>query len=221
MSKRTTYVALVTDHSSSMGSSNRLAVDMYNEVLETLRKTVGGGEVWVLPVEYDDRVEKGRPGDLVPLKQARRLTNWWTRGTTATYDACGRAIETLEDMDNRAANVSFLCIIITDGGENASRKYGCEMDNAGAPFGSGVGGPRNLNQIVQGKQDSGQWTFVFMATQNGAAHNAQAMGIEKGNTYDGYRTMKEVQDAACQGIREYMTQRSLGRQAVDHFLDEE
>ena len=221
MSKRVTYVALVTDHSGSMDYAEMPATAMYNAVLKTLKQEKGGGEVMVLPVEYDTRINPKahitNPA-LKPVSRMRERSSWWWDGGTATFDAVGHAIEQLEGFDNIAANVAFLVVIITDGGENSSMRWGLDgRTRLGYPP------SRDINAAVTEKQASGQWTFVFMSTDpDGRTYSSRggddvAMGIEPANAHY-YPTFQEVSDAACAGIKSFMGERAAGRQAVDNFL---
>jgi len=194
-SKKATHVALVIDRSSSMDEGVILKLERGQ--LDALNAAPNASEIMLTQVRFSSRVEVLAP---MPLKKVPYPKDVEARGMTALLDAIGKAHEALSEYDNRAANVAFLMIIVTDGGENNSQRYSLSA----------------VQDLIRRGQDSGQWTFVYLSTH---PHDPQ-LGIEPGNMHFGSGiSMGTVGRDATKGIHDFMEVRKAGRQAVDSLLE--
>lgn len=92
--------------------------------------------------------------------------NYRPNGGTNLYDAIGSTIRRIEAQLAPLAEVpDVLCVIVTDGDENASTEYTLDAVKA----------------LVQAKEQEG-WTFVYLGANQDAWKVGQAFGLSKGNT---------------------------------------
>jgi hypothetical protein len=175
-----TELYFVLDRSGSMSGLVRSTIDGFNEMLEKQKRSAAG-ELFVSTVLFDD--DASVLHDHVPVAQMRPLTeNEYTiGGCTALLDALGGAIEHAVrrqrhvPADRRAQNVVF--VVITDGLENASRRYTAER----------------VRRLVKTETDRYGWEFLYLGANIDSFAAAGSIGI------DASRTANFVADA--QGAR--------------------
>jgi uncharacterized protein YegL len=144
--KMVTRVALVIDRSGSMGSIRQQALDGINEQLNGLRASAGvAGETYVTLIDFDNEIKVH-----FNQREASKLTNlepadFVPRGSTALYDATMTAISRLQEEKETCENTAYLVVVITDGGENASRTS-----------------KHTLASRIKELQGTGKWTFTYM-----------------------------------------------------------
>ncbi len=155
-------VNVILDRSGSMDHIQEKTIDGYNEYINGLRadkKT----EYNVSLTQFD------APGHIVgpeltvsyidkPLAEVPKLdkTTYVPRGSTPLYDAIGETIRRTEPIvDGRPV----LCIIITDGMENASKEFTRET----------------IKKLTTQKESEG-WTFVFLGANIDAPAVAHGIG---------------------------------------------
>jgi hypothetical protein len=92
------------------------------------------------------------------------------RSMTALLDAVGRAItstgQRFAAMPEHERPHKVIFMIITDGHENASREYTRDR----------------IRGMIQHQESKYGWTFVFLGANQNAFGEAQAMGVQAGNT---------------------------------------
>jgi hypothetical protein len=200
------YIGFVNDHSGSMSTLARAAINDYNttitavkdaasrEMLDTVVSVIGIG----LGSGVKRQVVISNPHVLKPLN------DWPTPGGTPLYDGVGDMIElfkSLPDYDN--PDVSFLVMTTTDGQEMHSRKYTAIM----------------LAREIEVLQATGRWTFVFRVPK-GYAHTIKPLGVpidniqEWGTTTQG---MAESTAATTKAVDGYFTARSQGLRGSSVF----
>jgi uncharacterized protein YegL len=163
-----TKIIFVIDESGSMSSAANDVRGGFNSYVEDLRAS--GMAYSLTAIKFGTRV---RPlfADLplaeVPLLDA---TNYTPRDTTALYDALGHAFAVAREKwattEKPYGSDPVICVIMTDGFENASRDY----DRA---------------SIVDGiakRQQAGNWSFIYMGADQDAWPEASKLGIAQGNT---------------------------------------
>jgi hypothetical protein len=92
--------------------------------------------------------------------------NYRPTGGTNLYDAIGNAIRRIEAQLAPLSEVpDVLCVIVTDGGENASREYKLS----------------DIQALVKAKEAEG-WTFVYLGANQDAWQVGQTFGLHKGQT---------------------------------------
>lgn len=133
--------------------------------------------------------------DCVDIKNAQELTDavWFPRGTTALYDAIGKAIN--KDKQRFAVLGSekpskVLVCVVTDGFENASVEY-----------------KRHDIQNLIKECENNDWNFIYLAANQDAFAVGQSFGISPRNTFtymansDGVKHMSSTLNMASTSYR--------------------
>lgn len=192
--RRTNFLVMVLDRSSSMSSLRQQAIEAFNSQLSTIRETTQGQPIDVLVslVTFSDTVDPPTYW-CVPLSEIAELTpeTYVPNGMTAMRDGVGSAISRLsrhELIDS--PNSSVLVVVISDGKENHSIEFT----------------PQQLADLITEKQNTGRWTFVYEGANQDLTEVAEDTGIYLGNTL-GF-------DASVQGMD---TSRLLRREATQRY----
>ncbi len=164
-----TEITIVLDRSGSMSNVVADTVGGYNTFIETQRKA-NIGECRVSLAQFDDLYEIVYMG--IPVEKVGPLT-FMPRGSTALLDAIGKTIaatgERYAKMPEAERPGKVLFVIITDGGENASKEYN----------------RTKINEMIRVQRDSFSWDFIFLgANQDAIATGADlGLGMSKTMTY--------------------------------------
>jgi hypothetical protein len=143
-------------------------------------------------VRFDSQaVERFRP--MGPLAEAcdMQMDEFAPRGGTPLLDAVGRTIVAMEDDWKREQPEQAIMVIVTDGQENAS----CEFTKA------------KVKEMIEARQASGKWAFVYLGANVDAFAEASGMGISVANaagynaTPDGVRASYATASASVSGMR--------------------
>jgi hypothetical protein len=135
----------------------------YNSMLKKQRETAG--EVLVSTVLFDDRSEVLY--DRIPLRKMPRMTeeDYYVRGCTALLDAVGGAIHHIGNVHKYARKEDrpdkTVFVIITDGMENASRRYSYEK----------------VRGLIERQKEKYGWEFLFLGANIYAVAVASRVGI--------------------------------------------
>lgn len=117
------HVAVVLDVSGSMHSLLPDVVKVFNNQIEILRQSSLNfeQETRVSVYEFADNVDcLISDTDVARPTKLERLTS---KGMTALLDGIGHAVDDMKLLPQKYCDHSFIVYVLTDGGENASRKY--------------------------------------------------------------------------------------------------
>ncbi len=161
-----TRIAIILDRSGSMGHLVEATVAGFNEFCREQAKLPGSATVKL--VQFDDKYDVvfDEPLTSVPELTAKTFV---PRGMTALLDAQGRTIVELGKElaamaeDQRPAKV--LVLMITDGLENASKRYKLH----------------EIATLIRQQRDVYGWEFVYMGANQDAVASAAAMNIPPGS----------------------------------------
>jgi len=202
------HIAVELARSGSMGSIRKEVIDVFNKQLKTIQTnaTQSGQETWLSYYTFHSTVDKplyfAKQAQAVPKLTSKTYT---LGGTTALLDAVGRSVTDLSKV--KGANkdhVSFLIIVITDGEENASKKYK----------------PATLKKLLAGVQKTGRWSLAFLAPKSGVKALTK-LGIPAGNIQDWSATAKgarEMGERVARGLDTFYAARGQGQRAVSKFF---
>lgn len=196
-----TYFCFVQDHSGSMTDNKELAISNFNEQrAKLLKEDDPTMESLVTIIEFDDQIHCNV--DNVPLSDIKEISEWWTGGMTALYDAIGFGINNVKvkmDADNRE-NKAALLIIQTDGHENSSSDF------------QGEAGRIRIKKMIDDFEETKVWSFVFLG-ENIDESIAMNMGFKTGNILshggDG-QSVSVAYAATSEGLDTYMKSRKRG-----------
>lgn len=155
-----TEIICIVDRSGSMSSMRNDAIGGYNTFIKDQQNVPG--EARVTFTQFDDRydiVYNAKPLADVPQLDDNTFV---PRGSTALLDAIGR---TLNEQGKRIADEKWadkvIVVIITDGGENASREYTREQ----------------VNEMTKHAQEKAEWSFIYLGANQDAIQVATNLGI--------------------------------------------
>ncbi|HZT03656.1 MAG TPA: hypothetical protein VFA39_15455 [Steroidobacteraceae bacterium] len=108
----------------------------------------------------------------------RTLDQYMARGgSTPLYDAIGLLIDDLRKVPDANENhVSFLIVVLTDGGENASQTY-----------------RYTIKQMIANAQATGRWTFALRMPRNYGRSIANTLGIPVENINEWEQTERDLE----------------------------
>lgn len=161
-------IAAVIDRSGSMAGKKNDVIGGFNSFLDEQQKVPGEARMSV--VLFNTTVRRIHAS--VPIKDVMPLSGqiYRTSGCTALLDAVGSTIRLVEDeVAARPADQQpdkIVLVIATDGEENSSKEY--KLDQ--------------LRQMIEERQNSRRWEFIFMGANIDAFGVAGAMGINAANT---------------------------------------
>jgi len=162
-----TEIAFILDRSGSMQSMTHAAIAGFNEFLKAQQATVDDrGEP--IPATFTlilfDQ-EYLPVNNRVPIQDAAPLTRatYQARGNTALLDAIGRALAATPEPERPS---KVIIAILTDGEENASRKFSMA----------------DINQRITHQTEHYQWEFLFLGANQDAIATAARLGIQAHNS---------------------------------------
>lgn len=167
MKENFTHVCCITDRSGSMASIRDDVIGGFNSFVQ--EQCCQPGDCTMTYVQFDDRYEIVFTD--TPMQQVPNLTDetFVPRGTTALLDAVGKTIvqqgERLAAMNEHDRPGKVICLIITDGMENASREYKREQ----------------VRNMIQHQTEKYQWEFIYLGADAQAFQEAHDIGIKLGN----------------------------------------
>lgn len=168
MNSQLTDITILLDRSGSMSVIREATIGGINTFITDQR--AAPGEARLSLVQFDDRYEVNYIGH--DIKTAPLLTPaaFVPRGSTALYDAFGRLIEEtgarLRAMSERDRPGKVLFVVMTDGQENASRRYTAEQ----------------VRSMVRLQTDTYSWEFVYLGANQDAFAVGGMLGFSHNNT---------------------------------------
>lgn len=156
-------VSFILDETGSMQSCKEATISGFNEYIGSLKRR--RGTIRMTLTKFDSTKVEIVHRD-VPIADVESLNadTYCPGAATPLYDAIAK---TIREVPEDRANV--LCIILTDGEENASREHKKE----------------DIQKMIQEKEDQG-WTFVYLGANQDAWSNAQAIGMSFAANSSGY-----------------------------------
>jgi hypothetical protein len=206
------YIGISRDHSGSMISVSRKALEDYNDLIDNIKKeTVRSGIDTVLNVvECGIREISGRTINRFVVNNSsigavKRITDYPCTGhNTPLFDSVMMLIDRLESVpDYNADDVSFLLMIVTDGGNNAGSVSGNQLAT-------------KIRQL----QATDKWTITFRVP-NGYKKDIVNLGIPEYNVLE-FDATSEVEYAktsvvTASAMSNFYQSRSQGLRSVNTF----
>lgn len=170
--KMVTLINYVLDQSGSMQSQKSNVISGFNEYLSSLR-VKKNEEILISLMLFDTnggRIRIVRPAVFTNVLNCAPLngSTYIPCGGTPLYDALAQSIE---DIDSRITDSGIrisrvLTVVHTDGQENESRSF----DKA------------SIRRLIQEKENTGFWTFLYMGAAETTWNDASSIGFHKNNT---------------------------------------
>lgn len=154
------HVIFILDRSGSMASIKPDVIGGFNTYVKDLR--ADSPEATFQLVQFDTQAL-----DIPAATKARAIVDlnestYQPRGGTPLLDAVGTVVST--SLDN--ADTAYLVVILTDGQENESKTWNLAR----------------LKSLIEQKQATNRWTFMYLGSNQDAWAEAGAWGIPAGST---------------------------------------
>lgn len=165
MKQDLTELVFILDRSGSMRGLEQDTIGGFNGMLEKQKREPG--EAYVSTVLFDTAVEVLH--DRLRLQSVQPITEreYYVRGCTALLDALGGAIHHIGNIHKYAREEDVpahtLFVIVTDGMENASRRYTAEQVKA----------------MIERQKVKYGWEFLFLGANIDAIETAGRLGIAR------------------------------------------
>lgn len=172
MNKELTEIIFILDRSGSMHGMEADTIGGFNSIIEKQR--LESGKAVISTVLFNNRAVVIH--DRIPLEDIRPMTEaeFTVGGCTALLDALGASIHHIGMVhkyirpEDVPAHTMF--VIMTDGMENASRKYSSE----------------EVRKMIEDKKSGSDWEFVFLASNIDAVETARHYGIDERHSVNYY-----------------------------------
>ncbi len=167
MNKHYTEIAFILDRSGSMESCKDAAIEGFNRFLADQQQTEGLAKLTL--VLFDD--EYLVPVRSIPVQEVVPLTGdtYTTGNSTALLDAIGRTVDelgtALAALPEKARPGQVIVAILTDGQENASRRFS----------------QADIAAKIKHQTESYGWTFLFIGANQDAIATAAQLSIGANN----------------------------------------
>lgn len=168
---QSTELMFILDRSGSMHGLEQDTLGGYNSLLEKQRNLYNPCRISTVLFDHEIQILHDR----VDIRQVQPVTasEYQPRGQTALLDAMGMMINRLGGIQqytpSEQRSERVLVVVITDGMENASRKFGRAQ----------------IKALVERQQQRFGWEFVFLGANMDAITTAENYGIapERAGTY--------------------------------------
>lgn len=163
MNNHLTELVFILDRSGSMGALVSDTIGGFNATLQQQKETKG--DALVTTVLFDHCYELLH--DRIPIQGVAPITSrdYYVRGMTALLDAVGATIHKIDAAHRHTSEAlrpgKTVFVIITDGLENASRKYDAEQ----------------VRRMISHHQEDEHWEFLFLGANMDAVGTASKLGI--------------------------------------------
>lgn len=184
MKKDYTHILIVLDASGSMSSIRDDIKGSFNEFLKKQREAKGR-TVFDLYQFNDEAARIVRSADLANFHDDL-MAKYDCSGCTALNDAVCTAIDTIgrefSDMPEAERPEHVLCVIITDGMENASREFTT----------------KDVRDRIKHQQDVYSWDFRFLAANQDAFEAGESIGLSEDDCMDFIADKLGVENMCCE-----------------------
>ena len=210
MKNKKTIYHFVVDQSGSMSGSEGPTIEGFNSQLKTLqelKKESPDNEYIVSVTYFEDEVM-----DIVkfaPIEEIQLLSreNYRPGGMTALLDGIGKSIEAIRrkyDQEIREDLASVVIVILTDGGENASKFYTKNL----------------IAETIKELDETGKWTFSFLGADLDAVSASDNLNIRRENIISfNKENYSGIMDQMSSSIRNYESMKSAGNMKSNLFDD--
>ena len=165
MKKNLTEIVFILDRSGSMSGLEQDTIGGFNSLIEKQKKE--DGEAYISTVLFDHISEVLH--DRVDLKKIKPMTEdeYYVRGSTALLDAVGGAIHHIGNVHKYARKEDVpektIFVIMTDGYENASRRYDYD----------------EIRRMITRQKKKYGWEFMFLGANIDVISEARKFGVDE------------------------------------------
>ena len=156
------YVTLILDETGSMQSCKAAAIAGFNQYVATLRREPAETR-FTLTLFNSGKTEVRYRAVSVSAVQDLDVETYRPRDTTPLYDAIGRTLTAARQ--EAPADAKKLCVILTDGLENASQEYT----------------RKQVFDLIKECEQAG-WVFLYLGADHDVWAAGESLGIAGDNT---------------------------------------
>jgi uncharacterized protein YegL len=160
-----THISIILDRSGSMQSCAIEAIGSVNAYLADARKDAvlkeADLELTIFDSNSIDTIRSGAPVSLADITD----NDYQPRGGTPLFDAIGRGIDSLDARLAKSGSSKSILVVMTDGQENSSRKYG----------------HRDISGLIKARQAKG-WLVIFLGAGLENALQGSQLGVRAAAT---------------------------------------
>ena len=169
MKKNLTEIIAILDKSGSMEHLVADTIGGFNGFLKEQKKQSGEAMLTVVLFDHEYKMLYEK----VDIKDVKDLTQkeYFAGGNTALLDAVGKTISAFKP---KTKSTKVICLIITDGQENASIEYK----------------KPDIKKLVGDKLATGNWVFMFLGANIDSFAEAATLGIAMASTSNYTATAK-------------------------------
>ena len=195
MKNNITELVFILDRSGSMSGLEGDTIGGFNGMIDRQKKV--DGKCYVTTVLFDTRFD--RLHDRVDLNEIKPMTDkdYCVGGCTALLDAIGDTIRHVAQIHKYARpedvpeHTTF--VIMTDGMENASRRYSSQR----------------VKEMIEHEKEKYGWEFLFLAANIDAVETASHIGIMADRSVD-YLADSEGTKEAFKTVAETVCSQRMG-----------
>ncbi len=158
-------IIFILDKSGSMSSLRQNTISGYNDFL--VKQKVELPKSVATLVQFNDRYHLIYEAESIKNVSLLNYGNYVTSGCTALLDAIGYTIKRTKkrhkSLRKKKRPKRVMCVIITDGYENASVKYG----------------PNEIAKKIKKLEKKGTWDFIYLGANQDAILEARKYGIKQ------------------------------------------
>lgn len=205
--KKITRVVFVLDRSGSMQPVIRQAIKAVNDNVASIKETIEqlDQDATVSLISFSSGVQFHFFNRSLASFEPIDETSIRTDGLTALFDATGEAIEKLLAVPvGDEDDVSYLVNVVTDGEENASRKFN----------------QKSLKKLMSDVQKTDLWTLTFLVPPGNSGTLVKTFNIPDGNVMEWESSSRGVTKYAAanqSGLKNYFVARAAGARNVKTF----
>ena len=189
---RSVELIMILDRSGSMADIVDDAIGGLNTFLDQQKQQ--SGKTTVSIVLFDDQFEKPYDGVDVQTIPAFDTKSYVPRGMTALLDAIGRTVSEASERINKLPDADkpgvVICVILTDGMENASKDWTKEK----------------VLELTEKKTKDDHWDFLYLASGQDAIQTGSGIGVG----FTGSLSVGAVGPAGPLGPRGLMRSQDMG-----------
>ena len=208
MTNKKTIYHFVVDQSGSMSGSEGPTIEGFNSQLKTIKKIKEEfpDNEYVVSVTYfeDEVTDVLKFASIEEVKMLSR-ENYNPDGLTALLDGIGHSIKAIRDRfenEIKADKATVVLVILTDGGENASKYF--EL--------------KQVSRMIKELDQSGKWTFSFLGADLDAVKASADFNIRRENIVSfSKKSYSSMMDQTNDSIMQYERRKASGRYRSDLF----
>lgn len=162
-------IVIVLDESGSMQCIRDQIIDSINDLIAEQKQIKEKPSTFTL-VKFNDTVKNVIVNKLLTDVRFLSSLDYEPNGPTALYDAIGETVEWFRNEKD------VLMVIVTDGQENASKKYN----------------KNQINKMIDDKKNHNNWTYVYLSSDSLTEKQGDNLGLQKSAYSSNCKVRQEV-----------------------------